>query len=384
MKNILYLHAGAELYGADIVLLQLMKNLNKEKYKLHIILPCDGPLVEEMKNIGAKVTVLEYPILRRKYFNPSGMIKYYKEFRDKSKKIKEYCLENKINVIHSNTMAVLLGSKVCKDLNLYHVWHIHEIITKPNMVNKFLCKVISKSADRVIAVSNAVKDHLLSTGYFNTTPVDVIYNGVDNEVFNENNETDYLKKHYNIRNDEVVVGMIGRVNAWKGQESFLEALNKVLPKYPKAIGIMVGGVFEGEDWRMEQLKKAVSESPVKDRIIVDDYRKDSKNLHCLFDIFVLPSVRPDPLPTVVLESMASGNAVIGYRHGGVMEMVKEEYNGLFADICDTSDLADKIEILLKNDDLRKSYGEHSAKRQRESFSLTSYVANFEKVYDSSK
>ncbi|MEW8956566.1 glycosyltransferase family 4 protein [Clostridium sp.] len=381
MKNILYLHAGAELYGADIVLLQLMKNLDKEKYKLHIILPCDGPLVKEMENIGAKVSVLEYPILRRKYFNPKGIIDYAIEFKRNVKILKKYCLDNNIEVVHSNTMAVLEGAALKRALDIHHVWHIHEIITKPKVINKFLCKVISKTANRVIAVSNAVKNHLLDTGYFKTTPVDVIYNGIDNTVFNENNKVDYLKEEYNIKEDEVVVGLIGRVNSWKGQESFLEALNHVLPKYPKAKAMMVGGVFQGEEWRMESLKEKVENSPAKDRIIVEDYRSDTKNVHCLYDIFVLPSIQPDPLPTVVLEAMASGKPVIGYRHGGVTEMVKENYNGLFAEVCDPEDLGKKIEVLLNDKNLRETYGKNSCTRQRESFSLESYVRNFEKVYD---
>lgn len=381
MKNILYLHAGAELYGADIVLLQLMKNLDKSKYKLHIILPCDGPLVDKMKEIGAKVKVLPYPILRRKYFNPKGIFQYAKEYREKNKILLKYCRDNNIEIIHSNTMAVLEGGYLKKKLNIFNVWHIHEIITKPKFVNKVLCNIISKRADRVVAVSNAVRNHLLNTGYFKKTPVDVIYNGVDNTVFNENNETEYLREYYNIKDDEIVVGMIGRVNSWKGQGSFLEAVNKILPKYPKVKAMMVGGVFEGEEWRMENLKKAVNESPCKDRIIVDDYRKDSKNLHCLFDVFVLPSTSPDPLPTVVLEAMASGKPVVGYKHGGVTEMVKENFNGFFADVNNPEDLASQIEVLLKDSDLRKKMGTNSASRQRKDFSLISYVKNFEKLYD---
>lgn len=381
MKNILYLHAGAEMYGADIVLLQLMKNLDKSKYKLHIILPCDGPLVDKMKAIGAEVKVLPYPILRRKYFNPKGIIQYANEYMDKNKVLVQYCKDNNIEIIHSNTMAVLQGGYLRKKLNIFNVWHIHEIITKPKFVNKILCKIISKRANRVVAVSNAVRNHLLNTGYFTKTPVDVIYNGVDNDVFNESNKTDYLRKHYGIKDGEIVVGMIGRVNSWKGQESFLQAINEFLPKYPNVKAIMVGGVFNGEEWRMDQLKKAVNESPCKDRIIIDDYREDSKNLHCLFDIFVLPSTSPDPLPTVVLEAMASAKPVIGYRHGGVTEMVKENFNGFFAEVNNPLDLSATIEKLLDNDDLRIQMGQNSALRQREEFSLVSYVKNFEKLYD---
>lgn len=69
MQKILYLHAGAEMYGADKVLLELIKGLDQDAFEAHVILPNDGVLVAALENVGAKVKVIDYPILRRKYFN---------------------------------------------------------------------------------------------------------------------------------------------------------------------------------------------------------------------------------------------------------------------------------------------------------------------------
>ena len=76
------------------------------------------------------------------------------------------------------------------------------------------------------------------------------------------------------------------------------------------------------------------------------YRRDVEVVHSIFDIFVLPSTNPDPLPTVVLEAMASGKPVVGYKHGGICEMVKDGYNGLLADVNKPIDLAEKIDVRL--------------------------------------
>ena len=77
MQKILYLHAGAEMYGADKVLLELIKGLDKDLFEAHVILPNDGVLVSALEAVGAKVSVLAYPILRRKYFNPKGIFEYF-------------------------------------------------------------------------------------------------------------------------------------------------------------------------------------------------------------------------------------------------------------------------------------------------------------------
>ena len=85
MQKILYLHAGAEMYGADKVLLELIKGLDKDAFEAHVILPNDGVLVRALEEVGAKVKVIDYPILRRKYFNPKGILEYFGSYNRYSK-----------------------------------------------------------------------------------------------------------------------------------------------------------------------------------------------------------------------------------------------------------------------------------------------------------
>ena len=99
-------------------------------------------------------------------------------------------------------------------------------------------------------------------------------------------------------------------------------------------------------------------------------------------MFVLPSTNPDPLPTVVLEAMATGKPIVGYKHGGVCEMVKDGHNGLLANVCDPEDLAGKIDLLLSDEALRIQMGTNSRKRLLECFSIESYIENYSNEYDS--
>lgn len=379
MKNILYLHAGAELYGADIVLLELLKNIDKKEFKPYVILPCDGPLVKKFKENNIQVEVISYPILRRKIFTPIGIIKYFKDYIKYSKRIKKIAYERNIDIIHTNTAAVLEGIYIKRKLKIAHVWHIHEIIVKPKIIHKILSFLMAKYADEVVTVSKAVKQHLDSTGYFKNN-IRVIYNGVDNNIFTPSNKKEYLKKEFNIPDDSIIVGMIGRVNAWKGQVDFLKAMDIVLKKNSHVYAMMVGGVFEGEEWRKDELEKQIKIMENKDRVIFSDYRSDSKNIHSLYDIFVLPSTNPDPLPTVVLEAMASGTPIVGYRHGGVCEMVKENYNGFLSKVGDIIELAAKIECLVKDQSKRKQFQNNSLNRQKLNFSLGNYISKFDELY----
>lgn len=378
MKKILYLHAGAELYGADKVLLELLKNLNKEEFIPYVILPEDGPLVKELIANNISTKIIPYPILRRKYFNPVGMIQYIKNYIRYSRKIIETAKNEKIDIIHTNTAAVLEGVLVKSRLKIPQIWHIHEIIVKPQFVHKLLSVIIAKNSNVTITVSEAVKKHLKNTVKFNN--INVIYNGVDNSEYNINHKTEYLRDEFRIPKDGIVVGMIGRVNSWKGQNDFLNAMEIVLESNDNVYAMLVGGVFEGEEWRIDELKKKINNIKNKDRIIMSDYRSDTKNIHALYDIFILPSTNPDPLPTVVLEAMASSTPVIGYRHGGVCEMIIENECGYLVNVGDIHSLAEAIIKLVNNEEKRKEFSNNALARQKEYFSLKSYVYNFEKLY----
>lgn len=381
MKNILFLHAGAEMYGADKVMLDLIKRLDKSKFQPLVILPTEGVLVDALKDEGVNVMVMPYPIMRRKYFNLKGVIQYGFNLIKYINKITSIAKEYHIDLIHTNTAATLEGDFVSRKLHVPHLWSIHEIIVSPKIMYTVTSKLIAKYSSIAITDSKAVKDHLDASGYFQPDAVKVIYNGVDSKRFKPENDCDYLYDEWKIPQNARIIGMMGRVNSWKGQGDFLKAANIIMAKYSDVYTVFIGAAFEGEEWREKELADAIDQSPYKNRIINKGYRTDSEGIYKLYDVFVLPSTNPDPLPTVVLEAMATGKPIVGYKHGGVCEMVKEDYNGLLAEVRNPEDLACKIESLLEDDNKRKNMGANSRKRLLEKFSIEAYVQNYAAEYD---
>lgn len=381
MINILFLHAGAEMYGADKVLLDLIKRLDKNKFCPYVILPTNGVLVDALKSVGVHVEVMPYPIMRRKYFNLKGIIQYAFGLIMYSNQIVKLARQWKIDIVHTNTAATLEGCFVSKKLHIPHLWSIHEIIVSPQIMYKVTSKLIAKFSSITITDSGAVKSHLEKSGYFKDGSIKVIYNGVDASRFTPNNDCSYLYDEFKIPKTATIIGMMGRVNSWKGQLDFLKAANIVMSKYRNVYTIFVGAAFEGEEWREEELANAIEKSPYKNRIVNKGYRTDSEGIYKLYDVFVLPSTNPDPLPTVVLENMATGNPVVGYKHGGVCEMVKDGFNGLLAEVRNPEDLAKKIMILLDDEALRNQMGVNSRERLINNFSIGSYVENYTREYE---
>ena len=379
MKRILYLHAGAEMYGADKVLLELIKGLDRQEFEAHVILPNDGVLVEALRQVGAQVSVLDYPILRRKYFNPKGILEYLQSYRRYSQKIAQYARENGIDLVHNNTTAVLEGIYLKRKVKLPLIWHVHEIIVKPKAISDFINFLMGRYADKIVTVSQAVASHVNESPFIKEGQVQVIYNGVDNAVYHPM-QASTVREQFAIPEESLVIGMVGRVNAWKGQGDFLEAVTPILEQYPNSIAFLAGSAFAGEEWRVEELESTIAKSSVASQIKRIDYYEHTTELYNMFDIFVLPSTNPDPLPTVVLEAMACGKPVVGYRHGGVCEMVKEGINGLLATPNQPAELSKVIQELVEDPEKRNQFGQASVERQRELFSLESYIKNFSELY----
>ena len=380
MKRILYLHAGAEMYGADKVLLELIKGLDSKEFEAHVILPNDGVLVEALRQVGAQVSVLDYPILRRKYFNPKGIADYIRSYNFYAKQIALYARQHSIDMVHNNTAAVLEGIYLKRKLKLPLIWHVHEIIVKPKAISDFINMLMGRYADKIVTVSQAVANHIKQSPFIKDSQVEVIYNGVDNAVYYPMDASS-IREKFDIAQDALVIGMIGRVNAIKGQNDFIEAVEPLLEKNEQAVAFLAGGVFPGEEWRLEELDNRIASSSVVSQIHRIDYYDKTSELYNMFDIFVLPSIKPDSLPTVVLEAMACSKPVVGYNNGGIAEMVVDDKSGYLVKPNRPQELSNAISLLLDSSEKREKFGRVGYQRQKELFSLESYIKNFSEFYD---
>ena len=380
MKRILYLHAGAEMYGADKVLLELIKGLDSKEFEAHVILPNDGVLVEALRQVGAQVSVLDYPILRRKYFNPKGIADYIRSYNFYAKQIALYAREHSIDMVHNNTAAVLEGIYLKRKLKLPLIWHVHEIIVKPKAISDFINMLMGRYADKIVTVSQAVANHIKQSPFIKDSQVEVIYNGVDNAVYYPMDASS-IREKFDIEEDALVIGMVGRVNAIKGQNDFIEAVEPLLEKNKKAVAFLAGGVFPGEEWRLEELDNRIASSSVVSQIHRIDYYDKTSELYNMFDIFVLPSIKPDSLPTVVLEAMACSKPVVGYNNGGIAEMVVDDKSGCLVKPNSPQELSNAISLLLDSSEKIGKFGRVGYQRQKELFSLESYIKNFSEFYD---
>ncbi|HXZ32356.1 MAG TPA: glycosyltransferase family 4 protein [Terriglobales bacterium] len=383
LANILFVHGNNDLYGGDIALLELIKRLDRKRFRPLVVLPNDtrhiNRLSAKLEREGVACRFVRMAVIRRKYLTASGLIMLAVNFVAGVVALMYLIWRNQVALVHSNTVAVLCGAFSAQLMRRPHVWHIHEIITRPAIARKILHPVVTRRSTVVAVVSQAVRRHILEDCPSQGRKIRVIYHGIDVPAFADGNGN-LVRREFGIPLGAFLVGMVGKVCRWKGQLLLVEAARIVSKQREGVCFLAVGGVFDDEMHFMASFRNAVSSNYLSQNFIIGDYRSDIRDVVSALDVFVLPSTEPDPCPAVVLEAMAAGKAVIAARHGGPVEQVIEGETGLLFTPGSADSLAAAIIALVDDPDRARAMGSAGRKRASAHFCVERYAHDFDSLY----
>jgi glycosyltransferase involved in cell wall biosynthesis len=182
--------------------------------------------------------------------------------------------------------------------------------------------------------------------------------------------------------------MIGRINHFKGQDHFIEVARRLVSNNPGLRFVMVGGCVPGKEEDLSKIKMLRKKYNLENHIRIEDFRNGISDVYNALDIFVLPSTLPDPFPTVILEAMAMKKPIVANALGGSTEMIIHGETGFLVPADQPQQMAEYIEGLAIDPDLRNSMGTKAQERFTYCFSLERFIDQWEAVYkellDSSK
>lgn len=364
--KVLFVHSSSELYGSDKSLLNIIRGMNKEKFEIYVILPSDGPLCAEIRKISyVHLYIYDIAVLRRKNLHFSGIVKYVINFAKSIRFLKKFIKDNLIDIVDTNTAVVFPGAIAAKQLNKKSVWHIREII-KNDFENKIISALMNHYSDIIIANSKSTADSL----YVNKNKIRVVYNAVANVE-----ETGQKDKK------EIIVGMAGRINRWKGQKLFIDAASQVLQHYPDVLFWIAGSAYTGEEYLKEDLEQYILAKKIEKSVKLLGQITNMEDFYREIDIFVLPSIKPEPFGLVILEAMEHKIPVIATNHGGPTEIITNGETGFLVDYQLPQMMAQNIELLISDPNLRKKMGEKSFLYKRNNFSINRMVAQIEQIFE---
>ena len=367
MKSILFIHSSAELYGSDKSLLNIIKNISRKKFRIYVLLPAEGPLSDEIRKMkNVKLFIFDVAILRRKNLSIKGIIKYFLNFKKSYKYIKKIIKNNKIDIVYTNTSVVFPGAIAAKHCKIKSIWHIREII-KNSYENIVISKIVNHYADIVIANSKSTAESIR----VDKKKISIVYNAVAD--FNSNKERKKRNKY--------VVGMAGRINRWKGQKLFIEAAKKVIDNIDNIEFVIAGSAYEGEEYITEQIKKYIKDNNLEHKIKLLGQVNDMKKFYESIDIFVLPSIQPEPFGLVIIEAMDCGLPVIATNHGGPVEIIENNVDGILVSYENSDEIADAIIRLASDKKFYKKISENGRRKKIKQFSIETMVNEITSIID---
>jgi len=200
----------------------------------------------------------------------------------------------------------------------------HVVTTvKEHLFNKWL---FCSATDSIIAVSEAAKKSFgtLLENSKNASP-EVIYAGIDNEMFSPSKRSLELRSSLGVGEGEFLIGLIGRYQRIKGQEVFLESAAKVIKERPNIKFLMCGREAHFPPQRYKEIAASLG---IESNVIALSYQENIETLIASLDVGVVASLGSEGSSRIAFEYMASGVPVIATKVGCLPEIIEDKENGL--------------------------------------------------------
>ncbi len=359
--NILYLANSGEIFGGgQVSLLGLLERLNKKRFKPLVVCPSKGSLVDELKRTGIETEIIKMETLRE-----LNIFSWMKTINRLVRLIRK----EKIDLVHSNgSRATIYGGIAARLTRTPLIWHVR-IADRDRLLDKLLAKLATK----IVVISKAVSkrfDWLKNKG----KKVVVIYNGIDLEKFNPAIDGERIREEFRLSPETPLVGIVGRLDWYKGHQYFLQAAKKVTKTIPEARFLIVG---DGE--RRKRLENLRKELGLNKSVIFTGNRRDIPQILASLDLFVLSSVS-EGFGRSAAEAMACAKPVVATRVGGLSEVVEDRVTGLLIPSAEPVALSQAIIILLRDKEKSQRMGLKGRRRVEGLFDIKGHVEKIENLY----
>lgn len=285
--------------------------------------------------------------------------------------LSRFIKDNKIEVIHTHTRVTqVVAERLSRKTGVKHVSTCHGFF-KPR-IGRLLFGCWGK---KVIAISEAVRRHLIDDFKVDPKRVVLINTGIDSEKFKAKSAKpkSEIKKELGLK-EAPVVGIIARLSSVKGHKFLISAMQKVIEKNKSAQLLIVG-----EGGEEAGLKDLAHKLGIADSVIFKKTVLDTRGPLSVMDVFVLSSVA-EGLGLSILEAQAAGVPVAASDVGGISSIIKDGVTGLLVPPKDPDKLADAILKLLADKGLAARLAAAGQKSVRENFSIEDMVKKVEAVY----
>lgn len=361
MKVLINMPLGEQRGGGEMMLLDLIRQGRNLGVEWLVIFLEDGPMVEDVRKLGVDTRVVV-----------SGRLREVHRFIAAVIRIAAIARREKVDII-VNWMWIthILGGIAALLAGIPSVWYQLEVPYDKSFLVRLATLVPTRAA--ITLSKDGQKAQSLIWPY---RPTPLIYPGVDLSRFNPNILPNAIEARakLGLPDNGYLIGIVGRLQRWKGMHVLVEAMPKVLEQYSNATCVIVGGKHAFEPEYEDFLKSYIVLKGMQDKVIMAGLQQNIPEWVQAMDVFVHASDK-EPFGIVIIEAMSLGKPVIAADAGGPTEIISDSVNGLLTPYGDASALANAILRYLDNPEFAQNVGAAARKRALE-FSTQRYAENF--------
>ena len=354
------------LGGAERILLRLIRLLPPEKYRASLVtFRLDPEVFHEFP------CPFHFLPLRRTYdFNALKMgLKLRKLIRAENVAIAHTFFETSDlwagPIARFSGVPILISSR--RDLGILRA-------SKHRLAYRF----VNRFFDRVLAVSQEVRNYCIAEDGLPPEKVLTLYNGIELDQIASRNSAAVSRASLGCAEASHLIITAANIRRVKGLDVLVRAAAIVRREFPRAIFLVVGGILEPEYAReLEELTRSLA---LSDTVKFLGARKDVMPLLAISDVFCLPS-RSEGFSNALVEAMASGLPCVATRVGGNAEALANGQSGYIVDSDDPQAMAERVMILLRDPELRGRMGQRGRDTVESRFSAHSMITQLAGVYD---
>lgn len=374
LPHILFLSHDANRAGAQLFLLNIMKEYKRKGYQIGICFfnPW-GPLLQDFREIADEYDAVEAKSLFQKIGGKLG-INYTKH-----QKLKDA----KFDIIYANTIAsASLALSIKSELKIPLLTHIHELSYSIEMYSSAIDrKSLFEKSDIIVACSNAVFNNLVETYQIPLEKLKTVHSFIDNDSVKTKIKESFKEltlAKYQLPTNQFLVGACGNSEYRKGLDIFAKLIKEFqLHKTASETHFLwIGAQPEGEYY--QEVVKYIKENNIKRKLTLIPPTPDAVALINILDVFVVSS-REDPFPLVMLEAALCQKPILGFENtGGCGEFVGDKA-GMLSPLHNVKNMSEHLNKLLEDKELRQHYGEYGQMQVNEIYNFKSSFDKLESI-----
>lgn len=329
MKKIAILMPLAELRGGAEQLLRLfLQHAPGQPANWPVVFFEEGPLVQKARALGFPTWVI-----------PAGRLRQLGQYLQAIRQlVRLFRQEDVALVVSWMGKAHLYGGVAARWAGIPAIWFQHGLPEKACWMDWAITKL---PAVEVLACSQAAAEAQRQLRPMRR--VTVVLPAVDLTAFDPDRLPGPVEARQQLGLPETgpLIGMVGRLQRWKGMHTLVQAMPRILERYPKARAVIIGGRHELEPDYEPWLCELIARLGLQDSVALVGFQANVPLWMQAMDVVVHASDR-EPFGIVVVEAMALGKPVVAGAEGGPREVITDGVNGLLAPYEDTETLAQQI------------------------------------------